>query len=45
MNERILDLVKAYKLINRRKLNKNGKSEINSFELKLEFTKKEFAIE
>ena len=37
MNERSVDLVKAYELISGGKLNKNGKSEINWFALKEEF--------
>ena len=41
MNERSVDLVKAYELINGRKLNKNGKSEINWFALKEEFINEE----
>ena len=37
MNERSVDLVKAYELISGGKLNKNGKNEINWFALKEEF--------
>ena len=37
MNERCVDLVKAYELINGGKFNKNGKNEINWFALKEEF--------
>ena len=41
MNERSVDLVKAYELISGGKLNKNGKSEINWFALKEEFINEE----
>ncbi len=41
MNERNVDLVKAYELINGGKLNKNGKSAINWFALKEEFINEE----
>ena len=41
MNERSVDLVKAYELISGGKLNKNGKNEINWFALKEEFINEE----
>ena len=41
MNERSVYLVKAYELINRVKLNKNGKNEINLFVIKAEFINEE----
>ena len=41
MNERCVDLVKAYELINGGKFNKNGKNEINWFALKEEFLNEE----
>ena len=41
MNERSVDLVKAYELISGGKLNKNGKNKINWFALKEEFINEE----
>ena len=41
MNERCVDLVKAYELINGGTFNKNGKNEINWFALKEEFLNEE----
>ena len=41
MNQRSVDLVKAYELISGGKLNKNGKNEINWFALKEEFINEE----
>ena len=43
MNQRTVDLGKAYELISGRKFNKNGKYEINWFALKEEFINEESA--